>query len=190
MKIIPTGRRIRNAARFFGIFLPALLVLAVAIPSAAQEAFFDHYGLSAGFSSNFHPDTRVQMWFLTPYGSHNFGNHWQGRLEAFVGMTQIPEQRAALGLTPLAAYDLKALSLPHWFVEGGVGLFYTDVRVPGFGSNWVFSPQIDLGRNFEIDAKKAFQIKLRYHHLSNAYLSSNNTSIDSLMILVGMEFGR
>jgi lipid A 3-O-deacylase len=190
MKINHAERRTSNAKRFFRLMLPALLVLTMASPSAAQEPFIDHYGLSAGFSSNFHPSTRVQMWFLTPYVSHDFGNHWQGRLEAFLGMTQIPEQRAALGLTPLAAYDLKAFSLPQWFVEGGVGLFYTDIRVPGFGSNWVFSPQIGLGRNFQIDANHAFQVKLRYHHLSNAYLSSNNTSIDSLMILVGIDFGK
>jgi lipid A 3-O-deacylase len=130
------------------------------------------------------------MWFLSPYLSHSFGKSWQGRLEAFIGMTQIPEARAALGLTPIAVYDLKGLSCPHWFLEGGVGLFYTDVRVPGFGSNWVFSPQLGFGRSFEIDSKQAIQIKLRYHHLSNAYLNPNNTSIDSLLFMVGMDFGR
>jgi lipid A 3-O-deacylase len=159
-------------------------------PSNAQERFVDHWGLSAGFSSNFHPDTRVQMWFLSPDLSHKFSERWQGRLEGFLGMTQIPEQRVALGLTPVVAYDLKAISCPHWFLEAGVGLFYTDVSVPGVGSHWVFSPQLGIARSFEIDSRRAIQMRLRYHHLSNAYLNPNNTSIDSIMFMVGMNFGQ
>jgi hypothetical protein len=196
MRINIAERRTLNAERYFQtnrlfywLLIPALLHFSDPTPSQAQEKFFDHYGILAGYSSNFHPSTRVQMWFLTPYLSHKFGNNWQGRLEGFIGMTQIPEERAALGLTPVAAYELKALSCPRWFIEGGVGLFYTDVSVPGFGSHWVFSPQLGLGRSFEIDSKHAIQVKLRYHHLSNAYLSKDNTSIDSLMLMLGMEFG-
>jgi hypothetical protein len=174
----------------FYLLLFSVLFYCLPSPSSAQDRFFDHYGLSAGFSSNFHPSTRVQMWFLSPDLSHKFGDNWQGRLEGFIGMTQIPEERVALGLTPVVVYNLKSISLPHWFLEGGVGLFYTDVRVPGFGSHWVFSPQLGFGRTFELNQKQAIQVRLRYHHLSNAYLNPNNTSIDSIMIMVGMDFGR
>jgi len=183
------GIRFRPKVPIWGVLLSVLLGLSLPSSSIGQEIFFDRWGLSAGYSSNFHPSTRVQMLFLSPYLSHRFSDHWRGHLEGFIGMTQIPEERAALGLTPIAAYDLKALSLPHWYIEGGVGLFYTDVSVPGFGSHWVFSPQLGLGRSVAIDARHRIQVKLRYHHLSNAYLSQDNTSIDSLMLMVGMEFG-
>lgn len=105
-----------------------------------------------------------------------------------MGTTLTPEDRIAVGLTPMAQYALDGFSWTGWFVEAGIGLFYTDVKVPGFGSNWVFSPQAGIGRIFKIDPKHSFTIRLRYHHLSNAYLNKENTSIDSLLLMVGMDF--
>jgi lipid A 3-O-deacylase len=174
--------------------LTLLLTLTVAglygpstVPAQAQ--LIDRYGLSAGFGTNFHPpDTQVRMIYLDPYISHDFGNSWRGNLEAFIGTTLAPENRLAVGLTPLLEYALDAFSLPNWFVEAGIGLFYTDVRVPGFGSSWVFSPQAGVGRLFKIDSRHSFTIRLRYHHLSNAYLAKENTSIDSLLFMVGIDF--
>jgi lipid A 3-O-deacylase len=155
----------------------------------AQAPVIDRYGISAGFGINFHPpDTQVRMIFLDPYVSHDFGDSWRGNLEAFIGTTLAPENRIAVGLTPMAQYALDGFSWPDWFVEAGVGLFYTDVKVPGFGSNWVFSPQAGVGRIFRIDSKKSLTLRLRYHHLSNAYLNKENTSIDGLLLMVGMDF--
>ncbi len=173
------------------VFLVTLIFAGLLGPSTvlAQDPLIDRYGISAGFGMNFHPpDTQVRMVFLDPYVSHDFGNFWRGNLEAFIGMTLEPEDRVAVGVTPMVSYDLAAFSWPNWFVEGGVGLFYTDVRVPGFGSHWVFSPQAGVGRIFKIDPKHSFTIRLRYHHLSNAYLNKENTSIDSLLLMVGFDF--
>lgn len=166
---------------FFSLYGP--------LPALAQAPVIDRYGISAGFGLNFHPpDTQVRMIFLDPYLSHDFGNSWRGNLEAFLGATLGPENRIAVGLTPLAQVALDGFSWPNWFVEAGVGLFYTDVKVPGFGSHWVFSPQAGIGRIFRIDSQKSFTLRLRYHHLSNAYLARDNTSIDSLLLMVGMDF--
>jgi hypothetical protein len=161
------------------------------LTAPAQTPFIDRYGISVGYGPSFHPKhTQVKMIFIDPYISHDFGNAWRGNLEAFIGMTLEPENRVAVGLTPMAGYALDKYGWVNWFVEGGVGLFYTDVKVPGFGSAWVFSPQLGIGRLFKIDLKHSLNIRLRYHHLSNAYLNNNNTSIDSLFLMVGMEFGR
>jgi lipid A 3-O-deacylase len=174
------------------VFLSALIFSCLYGPSmtVAQEGVIDRYGITVGYGMNFHPATGVDMAFLSPSVSHDLGKAWQGRLEAFLGTTLNPENRVAIGLTPIAGYALDGYGWPNWFVEGGVGLFYTDVKVPGFGSHWVFSPQAGIGRNFKIDSKKSFTLRLRYHHLSNAYLSRDNVSIDSLLLMVGMEFGK
>jgi lipid A 3-O-deacylase len=166
---------------FAGLYSPPTVL--------AQAPLFDRYGISAGFGTNFHPpETQVRMIFLDPYVSHDFGSFWRGNLEAFIGTTLAPENRLAVGLTPLLNYTLEAYSLPNWFVEGGIGLFYTDVKVPGVGSHWVFSPQLGIGRIFKINYKHSLTVRLRYHHLSNAYLAKENTSIDSLLFMVGMDF--
>ena len=175
----------------YGALIFALLLAGFYSPSTAlaQAPAIDRYGISAGFGINFHPpDTQVRMIFVDPYLSHDFGNFWRGNLEAFIGTTLAPENRIAVGLTPMAQYALDGFSRPDWFVEAGVGLFYTDVRVPGFGSHWVFSPQAGIGRIFKSDSKKSLTLRLRYHHLSNAYLARENTSIDSLLLMVGMDF--
>lgn len=176
------------------IHLGMVLLLAVfAGPTRAQAEppFFDRYAISAGYGTGFHPsDTRVNMVFANPSLTHDFGHSWRGYLEAFLGSTLTPENRLAIGLTPLAHYSLTAISLPDFFVEGGVGLFYTGVKVRGFGSNWVFSPQAGAGYRIRITETKSLTLRLRYHHLSNAYLSKDNTSIDSLLLMIGLEFGK
>jgi len=170
-------------ALFFSCLYSPLVVL-------SQVPTIDRYGISAGFGTNFHPDTQVGMIFLAPYAAHDFGDFWRGKLEGFMGKTLVPEDRIALGLTPMFEYALDAFSWPNWFLEGGVGVFYTDVKVPGFGSHWVFSPQAGVGRIFKVDQKRSVTVRIRYHHLSNGYLATENTSIDSLMIMIGMDFGK
>jgi lipid A 3-O-deacylase len=171
---------------FAGLYGPSSVPAQATLP---QVGLIDRYGISAGFGMNFHPPgTQVRMIFLDPYVSHDFGNFWRGNLEAFIGKTLEPDNRVAVGVTPMVGYDLAAFSWPNWFVEGGVGLFYTDVKVPGFGSHWVFSPQAGIGRIFKIDPEHSITVRLRYHHLSNAYLNKENTSIDSLLLMVGFDF--
>ena len=180
----------KRRGRFWPV-LSLLILIGWISPVIAldQAPFFDRYGISAGFGANVHPpETQIRTAFVLPYASHDFGRNWRGNLEAFLGMTFAPENRLALGLTPIAQYNLGGFGLPKWFVEGGVGVFYTDVKVPGFGSVWTFSPQIGFGHAWAIDAKRAITLRLRYHHLSNAYLARDNTSIDSILLMVGMEF--
>jgi hypothetical protein len=185
----------RNRLRRGGVFpvLALLILIGLIRPASALDrpSFWDRYGISAGLGANVHPpETQVRTAFFLPYVSHGFGRNWRGNLEAFLGMTFAPDNRPALGLTPIAQYGLGGFGFPNWFVEGGVGLFYTDVKVPGFGSVWTFSPQIGFGHSWAIGAGRSITLRLRYHHLSNAYLVKENTSIDSFLLMIGMDFGK
>ena len=83
-----------------------------------------------------------------------------------------------------------AIAKEDWsfFVEGGVGLLFTEHNVPTDGSDFNFTPQVGLGFSFDANDSARWLIGLRWHHISNANTQRTNPGRDSLMLWVGMTF--
>jgi lipid A 3-O-deacylase len=83
-----------------------------------------------------------------------------------------------------------AIAKEDWsfFVEGGVGLLFTEHNVPTDGSDFNFTPQVGLGFSFDANDSARWLIGLRWHHISNANTHRTNPGRDSLMLWVGMTF--
>ena len=83
-----------------------------------------------------------------------------------------------------------AIAKEDWsfFVEGGVGLLFTEHNVPTDGTNINFTPQVGFGFSFDANDSARWLIGLRWHHISNANTHRTNPGRDSLMLWVGMTF--
>lgn len=74
------------------------------------------------------------------------------------------------------------------YVDFGCGLLGTTQPVPSGGSQFNFTPQAGLGATFDVGQDRRWIIGVRWHHISNASLYSNNPGRDSIMVYTGLSF--
>jgi opacity protein-like surface antigen len=112
-------------------------------------------------------------------------------LEGFLSyVQQDSKDRYAVGITPLLVYEFTGSSRLVPFFEAGVGVLYTDLDPEDFGSRFNFTPQAGVGLAYEIANQTFLKFSYRYHHISNAGLDEDNSSIDSNFFLIGISFLR
>jgi hypothetical protein len=74
------------------------------------------------------------------------------------------------------------------FLEGGAGMVMFTDDVPRDGSNFNFTPQLGGGGTFELDGDARLVVGVRWHHISNASLYSDNPGRDSVLVYAGVSF--
>lgn len=92
--------------------------------------------------------------------------------------------------------NLNFLVRSHWirgenwsvYIDGGAGILGTTDSVPAVGSTFNFTPQIGLGSTVSINDKQRIMAGVRWHHISNAGLSSPNPGLDTVMGYVGIDW--
>lgn len=80
---------------------------------------------------------------------------------------------------------------PTWslYFEGGAGLFVSTNEVPYSGTNFNFTPQLGGGVTFDIGGAQRMVVGVRWHHISNASLYSENPGRDNVMVYAGVTWG-
>ena len=74
------------------------------------------------------------------------------------------------------------------YLEGGIGVIYTDFQVEGQGSRFNFNPQIGIGTEFKTDSGPPFFATIRLSHISNAGLNDENRGVNSFLLMIGRFF--
>ena len=74
------------------------------------------------------------------------------------------------------------------YIEGGLGLLYTDLRGYSLGGHFSFMENIGLGASYFLSENLAFNAMWRYRHISNANLYDDNAGLDSSVILAGFYY--
>jgi hypothetical protein len=74
------------------------------------------------------------------------------------------------------------------YIEGGLGLLYTDLRGYSLGGHFSFMENIGLGASYFLSRNLAFNAMWRYRHISNANLYDDNAGLDSSVILAGFTY--
>jgi opacity protein-like surface antigen len=74
------------------------------------------------------------------------------------------------------------------YIEGGLGLLYTDLRGYSLGGHFSFMENIGLGASYFLSENLAFNTMWRYRHISNADLYDDNAGLDSSVILAGFTY--
>ncbi|MBM4257113.1 MAG: acyloxyacyl hydrolase [Deltaproteobacteria bacterium] len=74
------------------------------------------------------------------------------------------------------------------YIEGGLGLLYTDLRGYSLGGHFSFMENIGVGASYFFNKNLAFNAMWRYRHISNANLYDDNAGLDSGVILAGFSY--
>ncbi len=119
------------------------------------------------------------------------GESWyQGRHEILVEIpfrTVIhPESAIMTGITLLASWNFTASNkiVPHIFAGGGP--VYTNLDIPGLGTELNYSYQGGAGFNYFIRKDLAINGNYRLYHMSNASTAEPNEPLNFSRILIGV----
>ena len=184
------------------VFLIAALVFAC--PTSAEEGEGDHvetrYGLSLVYGNTYDPTGDIGFLLLTGVALFDYDRVWPHRapqalrfkLEGAAGATVKSKFRGRFvaSISAFALYYLDGLAGKGLrpYIEGGIGVIYTDFQVEGQGLRFNFNPQLGIGAEFPSGSKKPYFTALRLHHISNAGLDDENRGINSIVFTVGRFF--
>jgi lipid A 3-O-deacylase len=112
------------------------------------------------------------------------------KIEASAGATTHPDRKFMASANIFALYYLRGLEtrLFRPYVEGGIGVIYTDFKVEGQGLRLNFNPQIGIGTDLKVNPMTEFFIATRLHHISNGGLNHDNKGINSVTLMLGYYF--
>jgi hypothetical protein len=96
----------------------------------------------------------------------------------------------AMGLNASVQLRWHFIDEDSWsmFVEGGAGLVRMGANVPAGGSTFNFTIQLGSGFSFDAGNNNRWLVGVRWFHISNANMYTNNPTRDSVMLWTGLSF--
>ena len=156
------------------------------------------YGLAGILGKTFDPVGDInylQMAGFVMWDYDRVWRHWapdplRFKVEGTAGLTTSPKNRAIVSIGMMALYYLEFLSSPVLipYVEGGIGVTYTDFQVEDQGLRFNFNSQIGIGTEFYVGSGEPFFSALRLSHLSNGGLHKDNRGVNSFILMIGRFF--
>jgi len=182
----------------------ALLLMISALPAYAQRGSEGNqgllptrYGVGLLLGTAYDPDSIglaiIQGQMLVDYERlawHRAPDPLRLKFEANAGITTDGRQRGLLAVNALALYYLEGYRAGHWtpYLEGGIGLIYTDFQVEDQGLRVNFNPQLGAGIEYALPNRGALSAAVRLHHVSNGDLYRDNRGINSVLLMIGYLF--
>ena len=117
---------------------------------------------------------------------------WSGTIAlgaeaAFLGMTE-PTGTYGVGFTPKAVYTFTSFGPLRPYIEGGGGPLWTnfDGRIREQGSDFNFLVWGGAGANYDLTARWAVNVGVRFSHISNSGLGTPNSGLNYLLPFAGI----
>ena len=187
--------------------LPLCLIIMPVLLGSANPALSEdknesdiptRYGLAAVLGKTFDPVNDIFFTQLSGFIMWDYDKIWRHwapeplrfKVEGMAGLTVSPKTRAMVSVGMMALYYLKLISSDRLapYLEGGLGVVYTDFQVQGQGSRVNFNPQIGIGTEFKLDSEAPFFATIRLSHISNAELHSENRGVNFIVLMIGRFF--
>ncbi len=156
------------------------------------------YGVAGVFGKTFDPVGDINYLQLTGFVMWDYDRIWRHwapdplrfKIEGTAGLTVSPKTRGMASVGMMALYYLDFFSWSRWnpYIEGGIGVIYTDFRVDDQGSRFNFNPQIGIGTEIQADSGPPFFSAIRLSHISNGGLHDDNRGVNSVIIMIGRFF--
>lgn len=74
------------------------------------------------------------------------------------------------------------------YIEGGLGVLYTDLRGYELGGHFSFTEAIGVGASYFLSDNFALNAMWRFRHISNASLYDHNAGLESGIVLAGFSY--
>lgn len=178
------------------VLLMCLLFVAT-VSFAATTMTIPRYAATAVMGTIYNPERietlMVQGQIRMPYDQvfwHQAPETLFFKGEASAGMTLDGRQRAMLAVQMMAQYFFPEIRLGLWrpYVEGGIGVIYTDFRVEEQGLRFNFKSQVGVGVERPLMNGRSLSAGVRLFHISNGGVHPDNRGLDGLSALIGMHF--
>jgi lipid A 3-O-deacylase len=92
-----------------------------------------------------------------------------------------------LGL-PVFTYYFDLGNRVYPYIEGGLGLLYTDLRGYHLGGHFSFMENVGVGATYFLNNHLALNVGWRFRHISNANLYADNAGLESGIFLAGFSY--
>jgi hypothetical protein len=179
------------------IVAAALVAASLLAPGAAPAADTEptRTGLAASCGASYSPGG-VDFCLLTGFLLYDYDRVWphrapptlRFRVEYSLGAIVHPKTRLATSANMIAHLYYPGMSSGRVrpYIEGGIGVIYTDYKVEGQGLRFNFNPLLGAGVEFGPDP--AVFVEARIHHISNGGLDEENTGVNSVLLMFGRYF--
>ncbi len=167
---------------------------------AEDERKYDatRYGLSLITGRTYNLTNNIDFYMLSGFALYDYDRIWKHkapdalrfRVEGSIGAAHYRKIRLVSSVNIFATYFLDCLETPALkpYIEGGIGVIYTDFQVRGQGLRINFNPQLGVGTEIDAGGDSRYCISLRLHHISNGGLDDQNRGINSVMGMFGIYF--
>jgi len=186
-----------NLSPFCALASIALIAASIfaAAPALATETVPTRAGLAVSCGASYNPEG-VDFCLLTGILLYDYDRVWKHaapeplrfRVEYSLGAIVEPRTRLMTSVNMIAHLYYPGTSAGRYrpYIEGGIGIIYTDFKVEGQGLMFNFNPL--LGAGIEFGPDPALFVELRVHHISNGGLDEENRGVNSLQLMLGRYF--
>ncbi len=187
------------ARLYFVAVIVALFCSGAALAEERSKQYLpDRFGMGLTGGNSYSPENDITFLQVTGFALFDYEKIWghkapealRFKVEGAIGSTTRPDRKLMVSGNIFALYYLRLLASGGFqpYVEGGIGIIYTDFQVEGQGLRVNFNPQVGIGTEFKMGADTTMFTSLRLHHISNAGLNSDNTGVNSVTLTVGRFF--
>ena len=162
------------------------------------EYINDEYGLGLILGNTYDPVHNINFYMLSGISLYDYEKIWHHRapdplrfkLEYNIGMAREYRTRFMTSINMFALYYLDMFEYDEVtpYVEGGIGVIYTDFHVKGQGLKINFNPQMGMGAEFKTESRTIYFISIRLHHISNGGINKDNRGVNSGLLIIGRFF--
>ncbi len=154
--------------------------------------------MSAVIGKAYRPDNNIDFFMLSGFVLFDYEKIWghkappqlRFKVEGSIGTAHYKKMKIVTSVNMFALRYLDFLQTRTLkpYIEGGIGVIYTDFQIRGQGLRINFNPQLGIGTEIRTRSKDTLFISLRLHHISNGGLDDENRGINSVMGMVGYFF--
>ncbi len=172
----------------------ALLVIHLFVSSAAAQEGepllhrgLQEVGISTGFGWSFESDRTVNTVPLALYWGYVFSDPakdgalrgcWEVLVEGSFNYLFHHQRKYAVGLTGLLRYNVLASQSVVPYLQAGMGVLHSNLKMDDFPPDFNFAPQAGVGFQWFLCPASALGIEYRVQHFSNAGLYKHNTGLN------------
>jgi hypothetical protein len=197
-KVMNSKRRLIIALTVYLFFSSLLLCPGLSLGEETEKDTGDiRYGLGLVFGNSYDPTGDIDFYMLSGSVLYDYEKIWHHsapeplrfKVEYNIGAARENRTRFMTSLNIFALYYLDFFGdAIKPYIEGGIGIIYTDFKQKGQGLKLNFNPQMGVGMEFNTKSREAYFISFRLHHISNGGIDDDNRGINSALMIFGRYF--